>query len=325
MSQLLQVKDLKMHFFTRHGVVRAVDGVSYDLAEGEMLGIVGESGSGKSVGALSILRLNPEPPAKVINGEIIFEGTNLLNLSDKEMRRIRGGKIAMIFQEPMTSLNPVLTIGRQLSESLELHLRMDRKAAMKRSAELLEMVGIPEAKRKLQDYPHQFSGGMRQRVMIAMALSCNPRLLIADEPTSALDITTQIQILEVIKKLTVELGIAVILITHSLGVVARYVDRVMVMYAGRVVEAAPVRELFSQPRHPYTMGLLRSAPRLDETVKEKLVAIEGSPPNLIKLPPGCAFSPRCSYAIDKCTEMSPELERVTENHCKACWVNMERE
>lgn len=325
MRNLLQVRDLKTHFFTRNGMVKAVDGISYDLAEGEMLGIVGESGSGKSVGALSLLRLIPNPPGRIVGGEIVFEGANILNLGNEEIRRVRGHKIAMVFQEPMTSLNPVLTIGRQISEGLELHLGLDKRAAKKRSAELLEIVGIPEAEKKLADYPHQFSGGMRQRVMIAIALSCNPRLLIADEPTSALDVTTQTQILEVIKKLTVELGVAVILITHSLGLVARYVDRVIVMYAGRIVETAPVTDLYAGPRHPYTMGLLRSVPRLDEEVKERLVTIKGSPPNLTNMPPGCAFLPRCSYALDKCAQSRPELMPVTDNHYKACWADAGRE
>ena len=321
MSTLLQVRDLKTYFFTKNGVVKAVDGITYDLAEGEMIGIVGESGSGKSVSALSLLRLVGQPQGRIVSGEIIFEGKDLLKLSEEEMRNIRGNKIAMVFQEPMTSLNPVLTVGRQISESIQLHLGMNKKAAMKRSAELLEMVGISEAEAKLGDYPHQFSGGMRQRVMIAMALSCHPRLLIADEPTSALDVTTQAQILEIIKRLTVELGIAVILITHSLGLVARYVDRVMVMYAGHIIETAPVEEFYADPRHPYTIGLLKSVPRLDEAIKERLVPIEGSPPSLIDTPLGCAFLPRCGYVVDRCAELAPVLEPVSGNHFTACWVN----
>lgn len=325
MKHLLQVRGLKTHFFTRNGVIKAVDGISYDVAEGEMLGIVGESGSGKSISALSLLRLIPNPPGKIVGGEIFFNGANLLNMDEDEMRRVRGHKIAMVFQEPMTSLNPVLNIGRQISEGLELHLGMDKRAAKRRSAELLEIVGIPEPEKKLSDYPHQFSGGMRQRVMIAIALSCNPRLLIADEPTSALDVTTQTQILEVIKKLTVDLGVAVILITHSLGLVARYVNRVIVMYAGRIAEIAPVADLYADPRHPYTIGLLKSVPRLDEEVKERLVTIKGSPPSLTNMPPGCAFLPRCSYAFDKCTKSRPELTQVTENHYKACWSNEGKE
>jgi oligopeptide transport system ATP-binding protein len=321
MGVLLQVRDLRTHFFTRQGVVKALDGITYDLAEGEMLGIVGESGSGKSVSALSLLRLIPNPQGRIVSGEIIFEGRDLVKLDEREMRHIRGSRIAMIFQEPMTSLNPVLTIGRQISEALQLHLRMDRRAAMQRSAELLEMVGIADARTKLRQYPHQFSGGMRQRVMIAMALSCNPRLVVADEPTSALDVTTQAQILEIIKKLTVELGIAVILITHSLGLLARYVDRVVVMYAGRIVEMAPVADLYASPKHPYTIGLLRSVPRLDETVRERLVPIEGSPPDLVDMLPGCAFFPRCGYATDTCAESMPELALVAQNHLVACWAS----
>jgi oligopeptide transport system ATP-binding protein len=321
MAVLLQVRDLRTHFFTRQGVVKALDGITYDLAEGEMLGIVGESGSGKSVSALSLLRLIPNPQGRIVSGEIIFEGRDLVKLDEREMRHIRGSRIAMIFQEPMTSLNPVLTIGRQISEALQLHLRMDMRAAMQRSAELLEMVGIADARTKLRQYPHQFSGGMRQRVMIAMALSCNPRLLVADEPTSALDVTTQAQILEIIKKLTVELGIAVILITHSLGLLARYVDRVVVMYAGRIVEMAPVADLYASPKHPYTIGLLRSVPRLDETVRERLVPIEGSPPDLVDMLPGCAFFPRCGYATDTCAESMPELALVAQNHLVACWAS----
>ena len=324
MNTLLQVRDLKTYFFTRQGVVKALDGITYDLAEGEMLGMVGESGSGKSISALSLLRLIPYPQGRIMSGEIIFEGRDLVKLDEKEIRRIRGSRIGMIFQEPMTSLNPVLTIGRQISETLQLHLGMDSRTAIQRSAELLEMVGIPDAKTKLGDYPHQFSGGMRQRVMIAMALSCNPRLLLADEPTSALDVTTQAQVLEIIKKLTADFGVAVVLITHSLGLVARYVDRVMVMYAGRIVETAPTRELYAAPGHPYTVGLLKSVPRLDEAAKEKLIPIQGSPPNLIGTPPGCAFLPRCSYAVEKCAESRPELAPVAENHHIACWANIER-
>ena len=320
-SVLLEVKDLRTYFFTRHGVVKAVDGVSYNLAEGEMLGIVGESGSGKSVGALSILRLISLAKGKIMGGEVIFDGEDLLKLNEEEMRHIRGNKIAMVFQEPMTALNPVLTIGRQISESMQVHLGMDNRAATLRSAELLDMVGIPDAETKLDNYPHEFSGGMRQRVMISMALSCNPKILIADEPTSALDVTTQAQILELLKRLMTEFGVAVILITHSLGVVARYVDWVMVMYAGRIVESAPVRELYANPGHPYTLGLLKSVPRLDEIIKEKLVPIDGLPPNLVNLPSGCAFASRCSYVVNECHETTPELVPVAENHSVACWVD----
>ena len=280
---LLAVKNLRTQFFTEEGVVNAVNGVSYDVMPGEILGLVGESGCGKTVSALSILRLIPSPPGKIIDGEILFEGENILKMDDEEIRHIRGNKIGMIFQEPMTSLNPVLTIGRQLTETLELHLKMDKQAATQRAIELLEMVGIPEAKTRIKDYPHQFSGGMRQRVMIAMALSCNPKLLLADEPTTALDVTIQAQILELLTRLTRELGTAVIIITHNLGVVARYADRVNVMYAGCIIETATAAELYANPRHPYTHGLLRSVPRLDQAQKEKLEPIEGMPPDLIHL------------------------------------------
>ncbi len=316
---LLQVKDLKTRFYTEEGVVNAVDGVSYDIQKGEILGLVGESGCGKTVSALSILRLIPNPPGKIVGGEIFFDGEDILKMDEEEVRHIRGNKIGMIFQEPMTSLNPVLTIGRQLTETLELHLKMDRQAATQRAIELLEMVGIPEAKQRIGDYPHQFSGGMRQRVMIAMALSCNPRLLLADEPTTALDVTIQAQILELLTRLTRELGTAVIIITHNLGVVARYADRVNVMYAGKVVEAASALELYHHPRHPYTLGLLKSVPRLDEIRKTKLEPIEGMPPDLIHMGPGCPFRPRCRFAVERCTQENPPLVAVGDAHAAACW------
>jgi len=319
MATLLRVKDLRTHFFTEEGVVRAVDGVSYDLEEGETLGLVGESGCGKSVSALSLLRLIPNPPGKIVGGEVWFDGQDILKADEDEIRHIRGNRIAMVFQEPMTSLNPVLTIGRQITEALELHLKMDKHASSRRAAELLEMVGIPEAAARLNDYPHQFSGGMRQRVMIAMALSCNPKLLLADEPTTALDVTIQAQILEIMARLSKELGTAVIIITHNLGVVARYADRVNVMYAGRIVETASAKELYSNPRHPYTLGLLRSVPRLDEIRKDKLEPIEGVPPDLVNLPRGCPFYPRCRFHVEKCLEESPPLLMVGERHFSACW------
>jgi oligopeptide transport system ATP-binding protein len=319
MGTLLRVKDLQTHFFTEEGVVRAVDGVSYEIEEGETLGLVGESGCGKSVSALSILRLIPNPPGKIVGGEVWFEDQDILKADEDEIRHIRGNRIAMVFQEPMTSLNPVLTIGRQLTEALELHLKMDRQQANRRAVELLEMVGIPEAASRLNDYPHQFSGGMRQRVMIAMALSCNPKLLLADEPTTALDVTIQAQILEIMARLSKELGTAVIIITHNLGVVARYADRVNVMYAGRIVETASAKELYANPRHPYTLGLLRSVPRLDETRKEKLEPIEGLPPDLTNLPPGCSFYPRCRFHVEKCLAERPPLMLVAEKHMSACW------
>jgi oligopeptide/dipeptide ABC transporter ATP-binding protein len=320
MGTLLEVRNLRTYFFTQDGVVKAVDGVSYDVQEGETVALVGESGSGKSVSALSILRLVASPPGRIVGGEVLFEGEDLLTMSEEEIRRIRGNRIAMVFQEPMTSLNPVLTIGRQLTETLELHKKMDRRAARARAIELLKMVGIPDAERRIDDYPHQFSGGMRQRVMIAMALSCEPRLLIADEPTTALDVTIQAQILEIIRGLTQRLGTAVILITHNLGVVARYAHRVNIMYAGRIVERGSARDIYKNPKHPYTVGLLKSVPRLDEPRKERLVPIEGMPPDLINLPPGCPFQPRCRYAIDRCTKEYPPMVTVGDGHTAACWV-----
>jgi oligopeptide/dipeptide ABC transporter ATP-binding protein len=316
---LLQVRNLRTQFFTEEGVVNAVDGVSYDVQPGEILGLVGESGCGKTVSALSVLRLIPSPPGKIVGGEIIFQGEDILKMDEDEVRHIRGNKIGMIFQEPMTSLNPVLTIGRQLTETLELHLKMDRHASTQRAIELLEMVGIPEAKQRIGDYPHQFSGGMRQRVMIAMALSCNPKLLLADEPTTALDVTIQAQILELLTRLTRELGTAVVIITHNLGVVARYADRVNVMYAGKVVETATALELYHNPRHPYTLGLLKSVPRLDQVRKEKLDPIEGMPPDLIHLGAGCPFRPRCRFAVERCKEENPPLIPVADAHYSACW------
>ena len=316
---LLQIKDLRTHFFTEEGVVKAVDGVTYDVEEGEILGLVGESGCGKTVSALSILRLIPNPPGRIVSGEVVFEGEDLLKLDEGEVRHIRGNKIAMIFQEPMTSLNPVLTIGRQLTETLELHLKMDRQSANQRAIELLETVGIPEARARLHDYPHQFSGGMRQRVMIAMALSCNPKLLLADEPTTALDVTIQAQILELMTGLTRELGTAVIIITHNLGVVARYAARVNVMYAGNIVESASALDLYHRPRHPYTLGLLKSVPRLDQARKQKLDPIEGFPPDLAHMPPGCPFEPRCRFAVERCKEENPPLLQVGDRHSSACW------
>ncbi len=319
---LLEVKGLKTQFFTQDGIVKAVDGVSFYVDEGETLGIVGESGCGKSVSVLSVMRLIPEPPGRIVAGEVLFEGRDLLKVSDDEIRQVRGNKIAMIFQDPMTSLNPVLTIGRQIGEALELHMGMSKKEAAKRSAELLTMVGIPEADMRLKDYPHQFSGGMRQRAMIAMGLACDPHLLIADEPTTALDVTIQAQIIDLVKRLRDELGMAIIWITHDLGVVAGLADRMMVMYAGHAVEEAPVKEVYADPRHPYTLGLLASLPRLDEMREEKLRSIEGMPPDLIDLPPGCPFEPRCVYAVEKCRVERPELEPVGPKHRIACWVDV---
>ncbi len=318
-ERLLQVKDLSTHFYTEEGVVKAVDGVSFDIEPGEILGLVGESGCGKTVSALSMLRLIPMPPGKIVSGQVTFEGEDLMKLDEEEIRHVRGNKIAMIFQEPMTSLNPVLTIGRQLTETLELHLHMDRQSAVQRAIELLEMVGLSEARTRINDYPHQFSGGMRQRVMIAMALSCNPKLLLADEPTTALDVTIQAQILELLTRLTRELGTAVIIITHNLGVVARYADRVNVMYAGKIVETAAALELYHNPRHPYTLGLLKSVPRLDQARKEKLDPIQGMPPDLIHMPDGCPFRPRCRFAVERCQVENPPLMLVGEKHSSACW------
>ena len=319
MANLLEVKDLTTHFFTQDGVVKAVDGISYTLAEGEVLGVVGESGCGKSVHALSIMRLVANPPGRTVGGEILFEGENLLNMDDSEMRHIRGNRIAMVFQEPMTSLNPVLTIGRQLTETLELHQNMARQEARARAAELLQTVGIPDAESRLSDYPHQFSGGMRQRVMIAMALSCNPRLIIADEPTTALDVTIQAQILELMRDLAEEFGTAMVIITHNLGVVARYAHRVVVMYAGKIVETGTAHDIYRNPRHPYTIALLNSVPRLDATERVRLDAIQGLPPDLVDLPQGCSFAPRCKYAYERCTQETPVLVETDTNHTSACW------
>ncbi len=319
---LLEVNGLKTQFFTQDGVVKAVDGVSFYVNEGETLGIVGESGCGKSVSVLSVMRLIPQPPGKIVDGEVLFDSENLLTMSDNDIRHVRGNKIAMIFQDPMTSLNPVLTIGRQIGEALELHMGMNKEEARKRSAELLSMVGIPEAADRLDDYPHQFSGGMRQRAMIAMGLACNPRLLIADEPTTALDVTIQAQIIELVKRLRDDIGMAIIWITHDLGVVAGLADRMMVMYAGHAVEEAPVKEVYGDPRHPYTLGLLGSLPRLDVIREDKLQSIEGLPPDLIDLPPGCPFQPRCAYAVEKCSAERPQLEPVGPRHRIACWVDV---
>jgi oligopeptide transport system ATP-binding protein len=299
-----------------------VNGITYTLEEGGTLGIVGESGCGKSVSVLSIMRLIPDPPGKVVGGEVLFEGRDLLKMDPDEIRRIRGNKIAMIFQDPMTSLNPVLTIGRQVSESLELHLGMDKKQSRQRTVELLEMVGIPEADQRVDDYPHQFSGGMRQRVMIAMGLSCNPQIIIADEPTTALDVTIQAQIIELVKRLRDELGMAIIWITHDLGIIAGLAEQVIVMYAGFIVEMASVKDVYGNPRHPYTLGLLGSLPRLDAKTHEKLVSIEGLPPDLIALPKGCPFAARCMYVMEKCLEENPPLEPVGPGHYIACWVDV---
>jgi len=319
LATLLEVKNLKTHFFTMEGVVKAVDGVSYELNEGETLGLVGESGCGKSVSALSVMRLIPDPPGKIIDGEILLDGEDILKIDMEGMRAVRGAKIAMVFQEPMTSLNPVLTVERQITETLQLHMGMSKLESQRESVNLLTRVGIPDPEIRIKQYPHQFSGGMRQRVMIAMALSCNPRLIIADEPTTALDVTIQAQILDLMKSLTTELGVALIVITHNLGVVARYADRVNIMYAGKVIERGEAREIYANPRHPYTVGLLRSVPRLDLPRRAKLDPIEGQPPDLINLPPGCAFRERCRWAIDKCATDTPELVETSDGHLSACF------
>jgi peptide/nickel transport system ATP-binding protein len=322
-APLLEVEDLRTYFFTRDGVVRAVDGVSLHVAEGETLAIVGESGCGKSVTSLSILRLIQTPPGRIVSGSVRFQGVDLLGLDDAAMRRIRGNDISMIFQEPMTSLNPVLTIGRQIGETLMLHQKLDRAASLRRAVEMLRLVHIPEAERRITEYPHQLSGGMRQRVMIAMALACNPKLLIADEPTTALDVTIQAQILDLMRELKRKIGAAIVLITHDLGVVAEMAQRVVVMYAGRKVEEATVGELFRQPLHPYTLGLLTSVPKLGATLTqsepERLTEIPGSVPSLREEIRGCPFAPRCTFASDRCRAEMPQFEAKAPGHFAACF------
>jgi oligopeptide transport system ATP-binding protein len=310
LAPLLEVKNLHTEFRTGAGVVRAVDGISYTVEQGETVAIVGESGSGKSVGALSILRLIPDPPGRIVRGEVLFAGRNLMQLPDAQMREVRGGDIGMIFQEPMTSLNPVLTIGRQITETLEQHRHADRATAHQRAIELLGLVGIADPARRLKQYPHQLSGGMRQRVMIAIAIACNPKLVIADEPTTALDVTIQAQILELMNGLTRRLDVALILITHNLGIVARYAKRVNVMYAGRIVESGPAAAIYHNPRHPYTTALLRSVPRLDRPRQARLDPVGGQPPDLTRLDEGCAFRPRCRFAVDACGKVRPPLQPV---------------
>ena len=322
MATLLQVKGLKTQFFTQDGVVSAVNGIDFDLNEGETLGIVGESGCGKSVSVLSLMRLIPTPPGRIVGGEAWFGGRDLIKMDNEEIRSVRGNKIAMVFQDPMTSLNPVLTINQQVTEALELHLGMDKKQSRARTLELLELVGIPGVADRLDDYPHQFSGGMRQRVMIAMGLSGNPQFLIADEPTTALDVTIQAQITDLVRKLKQEIGMAVIWITHDLGIIAGLADRVNVMYAGYIVETAEVKDVYGDPRHPYTLGLLGSIPRLHAQRKTKLTPIEGLPPDLIDMLPGCPFAPRCRFALDKCLHENPALELVGRKHMVACWVDV---
>jgi oligopeptide transport system ATP-binding protein len=317
---LLEIKDLTVRFYTSEGVVKAVNGVSYTLNEGETLGVVGESGCGKSVHARSIMRLIPIPPGKIEKGEIWYDGRDLLKLPENDMYQIRGPEIAMVFQDPMTFLNPVLSVGFQINESLKLHQNMDNDEASEKAGDLLTLVGIPEASERLNDYPHQFSGGMRQRALIAMALSCNPKLLIADEPTTALDVTIQAQIVELVKRLQQQFGMAVMWITHDLGVAASLVKKINVMYAGYLVERGNVKDIFKRPRHPYTRGLLSSLPRLDQKPGSRLTSIPGNPPSLIRLADGCPFMPRCIYAVDQCSEYMPTLEATGEDgRTVACW------
>ena len=320
MPEILQLNNLRTYFRSGDSVVKAVDGVTYSVQQGETLALVGESGCGKSVSALSILRLIPNPPGRIEGGEVIFEGRDLLRLSDDEMRKVRGGRIGMVFQEPMSSLNPLLTIGRQITEAVTLHLGMTKDQARARAVELLQMVGIPDAESQLSRYPHHFSGGMRQRVMIAIALSCEPSLIIADEPTTALDVTVQAQILDLMKRLCKQNNVALLIITHNLGVVARYADRINIMYAGRIIEQGTATEIYRNPGHPYTLGLLRSVPRLDRKKAERLEPIEGQPPDLSRLPAGCHFQPRCRFSIDGCRTDYPSAVALGGTHVSACWV-----
>ncbi|MFW5823997.1 MAG: ABC transporter ATP-binding protein [Marinobacter sp.] len=319
---LLQVRNLNTRFRQDGKAVNAVDGVSFDVRKGETLAIVGESGSGKSVTAMSLLRLIPSPPGEITDGEVLFDGRDVLAMNDEQIRQLRGSDIAMIFQEPMTSLNPVLTVGRQLSEAMQAHHKVDRKSLRARCVELLRKVRIPDPESRLKAYPHQLSGGMRQRVMIAMGLACDPKLIIADEPTTALDVTVQAQILELLKDLTRDNHASMILITHDLGVVARYAERINVMYAGRVVEQGTAREIFKSPRHPYTLGLMASIPRLDQPKGGRLIPITGQPPDLANLPGGCPFHPRCPYARAQCRQERPPLTKIGGEHWKACWVDV---
>lgn len=320
MTNLLEIKNLRTQFFTQGRIIKAVDGVSYDVREGETLAVVGESGCGKSVTALSVMGLIPWPPGKITAGEVLFQGKNLLKMGEEELRKIRGKEISMVFQEPMTSLNPVLSIGRQLTETVEAHMKISRAGAMDRAVKVMEQVGIPDAGRRLAQFPHQFSGGMRQRVMIAMALICNPKLILADEPTTALDVTIQAQILALMKDLSKEYGAAMILITHNLGVVAKYADRVNVMYAGQIIEQSTALEIYGNPKHPYTLGLLNSVPRLDEKVKQKLEPIEGQPPDLGAEFIGCRFRPRCRFGDpDTCGKKDPPLQEIVPGHWTACF------
>ena len=330
MAPLLEVRDLTVRFHTLDGVVHAVNGISYKLEQGETLGIVGESGCGKSVSVLSLMQLIPQPPGKIVAGQVLYKGQDLLQLGEEEIQHIRGQEIAMVFQDPMTSFNPVMRIGRQVGEGLRVHLAMTWHQVRARVAELLDLVGIPGAGARYDDYPHQFSGGMRQRAMIALGLSCTPSLLIADEPTTALDVTIQAQIIELVKGLREELGMAIIWITHDLGVVAGLAEKVLVMYAGFVVEQGSVDQIYKDPRHPYTMALLESLPRVDRSSKDRLATIPGFPPDLLGLPPGCPFMPRCAYAVERCHHENPTLTTVRDSsaspagsgHEIACWVDV---
>ncbi len=322
MIPLLEVKNLAIQFLTLDGVVHGVNQISYQVELGETLGIVGESGSGKSISVLSILGLIPSPPGKVTQGEILFQGQNLLELTSQQLQHIRGREIAMIFQDPMTSLNPVLTIGKQLTEALQVNLKFTSEQSKNRAIQLLKQVGIPNPEKRLKNYPHEFSGGMRQRVMIAMALACQPKLLIADEPTTALDVTIQAQIVELIKQLRMQEKMSVIWITHDLALLAGLADRILVMYAGKIMEQATVHQLYKTPRHPYTIGLLESLPRLDQIRQDSLPTIEGIPPNLIDYPQGCPFAPRCRFALEQCFQENPPLESIEPNHQVACWVKL---
>ncbi len=322
MESLLKVTDLKTEFHTKSGIIHAVNGISFDLKEGETLGIVGESGCGKSVTVMSLLRLIPNPPGKITSGKAMFQGRDLLAVTDEELRHIRGAQISMVFQDPMTSLNPVLTIGNQVAEAYSIHIATHKKKAEERAVEMLEMVGISNAKDRLDDYPHQFSGGMRQRAMIAMGLTCMPQVLIADEPTTALDVTIQAQIIELVKRLRDELGMAIIWITHDLGIIAGLAQRVIVMYAGYIVESSDVKDLYLHPTHPYTVGLLNSLPKRNEKGKKRLMSIDGLPPVLFQLENKCPFAPRCKYVIDRCLNENPPLQKVSPNHSAACWVDV---
>ena len=317
-NTLLDVKDLKTYFFTRRGVVKAVDGVSFSLDVGETMGLVGESGCGKTITSLSLLRLVPKPAGRIVGGSITFDGEDLVSKSEKEMRDYRGSRLSMVLQDPMTSLNPVFTIGNQVAEPLTIHQKLKGAPVMEKVKEMLGLVRIPAAEVRMRDYPHQMSGGMRQRVVGAIALSCKPHLLIADEPTTSLDVTIQSQYLKLLKEIQQESGVSMIFITHDLGIVARICDRVCVMYAGKIVEGAKVRELFNNPRHPYTIALMKSLPKLEERV-DRLYAIGGQPPSLLELPPGCAFYPRCSQADDKCRQEYPPPVNVTDGHFACCW------